>query len=278
MALWVRTDTSSWVDCHSASAARVEPMKVLLLGVSRTVTGSMRAASKILGRVEPMATATSQLDIDAWTDALNARFFGKGPKLDTQEWEKLLGHCEMPDNGVPSLAQELGAATTGAPPSSPTRHGKAPRADAAVAKLGRNKPFVVAACLDARFLRRLRPFFPLVWLTFFSDFPSPSVDIAIASAPHLADLGDARLLEHKVGDGWERLCILLQRDPPDADCDDVEYPASTISLSASDACTFGEKMNRLTHGVFQGLGGTVVMQIARVGSVGISIFFAHRNP
>lgn len=257
----------------------------------------MRAASKILGRVE--ATATSHLDIDAWTDALNARFFGKGPKLDTQEWEKLLGHCEvwcpavlmprtlsadfqMPDTGVPSLAQELGAATvtTGTPPpppSSPARRGKAPRADAAVAKLGRNKPFVVAACLDARFLRRLRPFFPLVWLTFFGDFPSPSVDIAIVSAPHLADLGDARLLEHKVGDGWERVCILLQRDPPNPDCDDVEYPASTISLIASDACTFGEKMNRLTYGIFQGLGGTVVMQIARVGSVGISIFFAHRN-
>ncbi|KAJ7199475.1 hypothetical protein GGX14DRAFT_572855 [Mycena pura] len=39
-------------------------------------------------------------------------------------------------------------------------HGKASCADAAIAKLGQNKSYVVVACLDARFLCRLRLFFP----------------------------------------------------------------------------------------------------------------------
>jgi hypothetical protein len=34
-------------------------------------------------------------DLDMWIDALNSRFFGKGPKLAGQEWEQLLGHCEV---------------------------------------------------------------------------------------------------------------------------------------------------------------------------------------
>ncbi|KAJ6578784.1 hypothetical protein DFH09DRAFT_1448961 [Mycena vulgaris] len=270
MALWVRTDASSWVDCHGTS--RVEPMKVLSLGVSRTVTGSMRSALKILGRNESYHMSENPPDIDMWIDALNSRFFGKGPKIAGQEWEQLLGHCQVSaESAGTSLAQELVAVTTGC--ASPLRHGKAPT-DESVAKLGRNKPFVVASCLDPHFLGRLRPFFRLVWMTFFGDFPSE--DIAkkrFQVAEPCEEPGEAvpreRLLEYKVGEGWERVCILLDSDVPE----ESEYPAMIIS----DTRAFGEKMNKLTYGVFQGLGGTVVMQIALVGSVGISISFAHRN-
>ncbi|KAJ7457030.1 hypothetical protein FB451DRAFT_1183541 [Mycena latifolia] len=269
MALWVRTDASSWIDCHGTS--RVEPMKVLSLGLSRTVSGSMRAALKILGRNETYHTPENPPDIDMWIDALNSRFFGRGPKIAGQEWEQLLGHCQISaDSAGTSLAQELVAVTTR---YSPARYGKVPT-DEAVAKLGRNKPFVVASCLDPRFLRRLRPFFRLVWMTFFGDFPSE--DIAKKRfAEHYEELDDSeavpreRLLEYKVGEGWERVCILLDSDVPE----ESEYPATIIS----DTRAFGEKMHKLTYGVFQGLGGTVVMQIALVGSVGISISFAHRN-
>ncbi|KAJ7092465.1 hypothetical protein B0H15DRAFT_175075 [Mycena belliarum] len=266
MALWVRTDASSWVDCHGTS--RVEPMKVLSLGLSRTVSGSMRAALKVFGRndSEPCNTLENLPDIDAWIDALNSRFFGKGRKIAGQEWEQLLGNCQC--SAGTSLAQELVAVTTR---YSPAQYGKTPT-DGAVAKLGRNKPFVVASCLDPRFLRRLRPFFRLVWMTFFGDFPSE--DIAKKRfAEHCEELDEAvpreRLLEYKVGEGWERVCILLDSDIL-GDCED---PSTTIS----DTRAFGEKMHKLTYGVFQGLGGTVVMQIALVGSVGISLSFAHRN-
>ncbi|KAJ7938471.1 hypothetical protein B0H13DRAFT_2572675 [Mycena leptocephala] len=266
MALWVRTDASSWLDCHGTSGA--EPMKVLSLGLSHTVTGSMRAAIKILGRNENCCQMQENPpDLDMWIDALNSRFFGKGPKLAGQEWEQLLGHCEVPAEPATSLAQELVAVTNR---YSPARYGKL-HSDQCVAKLGRNKPFVVASCLDPRFLGRLRPFFRLVWMTFFGDFPSEEI-AKKHFAEHCEELGETvpkeRLLEYKVGEGWERVCILLESEVQE----ESEYP-TTIS----DTRAFGEKMHKLTYGVFQGLGGTVVMQIALVGSVGISISFAHRN-
>ncbi|KAJ7146209.1 hypothetical protein C8R44DRAFT_863999 [Mycena epipterygia] len=287
MALWVRTDASSWVDCHGTS--RVDPVKVLSLGLSRTVAGSMRSALKILGRNESYQMPENPPDLDMWIDALNSRFFGKGPKIPGQEWEQLLGHCEASpayvsirriayshwqvsaESSGTSLAQELVAVTSGYSAVPPVRYGKTPT-DESVVKLGRNKPFVVASCLDPRFLGRLRPFFRLVWMTFFGDFPSE--DIAKKRfSEDCEELGEAvhreRLLEYKVGEGWERVCILLDSEDPE----ESECPITLIG----DTRAFGEKMNKLTYGVFQGLGGTVVMQIALVGSVGISISFAHRN-
>ncbi|KAJ7153457.1 hypothetical protein C8R43DRAFT_446511 [Mycena crocata] len=269
MALWVRTDASSWVDCHGTS--RVEPMKVLSLGLSRTVTGSMRAAVKILARADSPHMSGNTPDIDMWIDALNSRFFGKGPKIAGQEWEQLLGHCEVPvDSPGSSLAQELVAASTR---HSPTRYGKAPTPES-VAKLGRNKPFVVASCLDPRFLSRLRPFFRLVWFTFFGDFPSEDIAkkrFAQHCEEELGENATERLIEYKVGEGWERVCILLESEAPEEESD--YHPATSFS----DKRALGDRMNKLTYGVFQGLGGTVVMQTALVGSVGISISFAHRN-
>ncbi|KAJ7271098.1 hypothetical protein C8J57DRAFT_1716273 [Mycena rebaudengoi] len=262
MALWVRMDASSWVDSHGT--CRVEPMKILSLGLSRTVTGSMRPALKILSCNDPYLD-TNPLDIDMWTDALNARFFGKGKPLPAPEWEQLLEHCEVPTGS--SLAHELVAVRTRYSSAHCT---KAP-SDESVAKLGRNKPFVVASCLDQRFLSKLGRFFKLVWLTFFGDFPSED----IAKKRFCQELGDAvpreRLLEYKIGEGWERVCILLESEVTGES--EPEYPMAILT----DTQAFGEKMNKLTYGVFQGLGGTVVMQVALVGSVGISISFAHRN-
>ncbi|KAJ7459512.1 hypothetical protein B0H11DRAFT_2199252 [Mycena galericulata] len=281
MALWVRTDASSWVDCHGTTF-RVEPMKVLSLGISRTVPGSMRPALKILGKCSDSncPTLESPPDIDRWTDALNSRFFGKGPKIAGQEWEQLLGHCEVPASSLTgaNLAQELVAVTTTR--HSPARYGKAPT-DEAVAKLGRNKPFVVSSCLDARFLGRLRPFFKLVWMTFFGDFPSEDIAKKRFQAEHCAaaelggDVPLERLLEYKAGEGWERVCILLESEHDVTDSE--ESLAESQPAIISDTRAFGEQMNKITYGVFQGLGSTVVMQIALVGSVGISISFAHKN-
>jgi hypothetical protein len=57
---------------------------------------AMRAAIKILGRNENCCQMQENPpDLDMWIDALNSRFFGKGPKLAGQEWEQLLGHCEV---------------------------------------------------------------------------------------------------------------------------------------------------------------------------------------
>ncbi|KAJ7054718.1 hypothetical protein C8F01DRAFT_1374317 [Mycena amicta] len=281
MALWVRTDASSWDDyARTRTRVQAEPIKVLLLGISRTVSAAMRPASRILNRSP--AIASDLLDIDAWTDVLNARFFGRGPmgKMETDEWEEMLGCCELSYAHNRSLSQEL-ERCSGSPgptsPNSPTKTHRNHNRDV-IAKLGRNKPFVVSACLDARFLRRLRPFFPIVWLTFFGDFPAA----ASIKGFHGAGLGaDVQLLEHKVGDGWERVCVLLDaREEEDDEAEKAPTHEKAL-LDDADSFAFGERIHRLTYGVFQGLGGTVVMQIALVGSpsapVGVSIFFAHRN-
>ncbi|KAJ7454967.1 hypothetical protein B0H11DRAFT_1926301 [Mycena galericulata] len=225
--------------------------------IDSALVAAMRPALKILGKCSDSdcPTLESPPDIDRWTDALNSRFFGKGPKIAGQEWEQLLGHCEVPassSTGV-NLAQELVAVTTTR--YSQTRYGKAPT-DEAVAKLGRNKPFVVSSCLDARFLGRLRPFFKLVWMTFFGDFPSEDIAKKRFQAEHCAaaelggDVPRERLLEYKAGEGWERVCILLESEHDVTDSE--ESLAESQPTIISDTRAFGEQMNKITYGVFQG--------------------------
>ncbi|KAF7307858.1 hypothetical protein MKEN_01146100 [Mycena kentingensis (nom. inval.)] len=371
MALWVRTDASSteyersWAYASAQRPAlRVQPMQVLRVGVPQVVSGSMRSASGILaGRrgflrvgVQDVDHATvSPPDIDTWTNAVNAKYFARGPfaeyGMEAGQWEGMLEACTMNANTTRhayefgqqdkhesrfSLAHEFKRSESSSVASEPSpvlgptssarnrystftpsqRRGAAgrtklnkaaptagasfsllspaqkpqpllaPQSQIQIQKLGRNKPFVVSACLDARgpFLRRLRQHtrFPLVWLTFFGDMRVPvrgSPGGGNARERELEREG-MRLLEHKMGDGWERFCVLLRGSDEDEDVgDDLDEESTVATYECPEK--IGERIHRLTYGIFQGLGGTVVMQTALVGAssapVGISMFFAHRN-
>ncbi|CAK5271206.1 unnamed protein product [Mycena citricolor] len=288
MSLWVQTDASSWLDTQGSTAIEQKQMKVLSLG---------RVAS-----VDEHNLSHS-LDVEIWTAALNSRFFANGIKMEADEWHALLGSYEVwnlradyPGHTYELIAvaqiamsrgqmlsQEL-AQTAASPPPTPSKLSNAKR-PTLITKLGRNKPFVISSCLDPRFLDRLRPFFKVVWMTFFGDFPSTE----LAQKRFDFDQAQARTLmvEYKAGEGWERVCLLLHREPDsdsdselasssDEDDSDLDSDGAGNRAFSGDVHAFRRRMHKLTYGLFQGLGGTVVMQTALVGSMGVSLSFAHR--
>ncbi|KAM3506239.1 hypothetical protein MY11210_007635 [Beauveria gryllotalpidicola] len=85
-------------DINRQNCRRIVPMRVLILGLGRTGTASMRAAMKRLGYVDTyhMMNCSIENPSDAlmWMDALTAKYDGKGPKFTRAEWDQLLGHCQ----------------------------------------------------------------------------------------------------------------------------------------------------------------------------------------
>ncbi|CAK5271513.1 unnamed protein product [Mycena citricolor] len=263
MSLWVQTDASSWLDTQGSTAIEQKQMKVLSLG--------------------RVASVDHSLDVEIWTAALNSRFFANGIKMEADDWHALLGSYEIAMSRGQMLSQEL-AQTAASPPPTPSKLSNAKR-PTLITKLGRNKPFVISSCLDPRFLDRLRPFFKVVWMTFFGDFPSTE----LAQKRFDFDQAQARTLmvEYKAGEGWERVCLLLHREPDsdsdselasssDEDDSDLDSDGAGNRAFSGDVHAFRRRMHKLTYGLFQGLGGTVVMQTALVGSMGVSLSFAHR--
>ncbi|KAJ7127634.1 hypothetical protein C8R44DRAFT_778624 [Mycena epipterygia] len=96
------------------NAPRAVPMQVLGLGFSRTGTASMRIALEMLEYKKTnhgFAVWTNPSERAMWTEAINAKFFGKGRLYGRADWDRLLGHC-MAVTDVPHLlfAEELIAA------------------------------------------------------------------------------------------------------------------------------------------------------------------------
>ncbi|KYG41694.1 hypothetical protein M433DRAFT_75346 [Acidomyces richmondensis BFW] len=81
---------------HRRKCHRVRPMEVLVLGLERTGTLSMRAALFELGYYDVYHMASCLFenppDADLWCDAIDAKAFGKG-KFTKENWDQLLGHC-----------------------------------------------------------------------------------------------------------------------------------------------------------------------------------------
>lgn len=79
------------------NATRTVPMLLLGVGLPRTGTSSLRQALTDLGYndVYHMAAAMGEnpRDCELWTEALEAKFEGKGKAWGRREWDGLLGHC-----------------------------------------------------------------------------------------------------------------------------------------------------------------------------------------
>jgi len=81
------------IDRHTCK--RVVPMEVLALGFSRTGTLSMREALEILGYPNPYHFSSfydNVQDCDMWRELLDAKFEGKGT-VTKEKFDGLLGHC-----------------------------------------------------------------------------------------------------------------------------------------------------------------------------------------
>ncbi|KAF2490981.1 hypothetical protein BU16DRAFT_421760, partial [Lophium mytilinum] len=88
------------------------PLRVLVLGQSRTGTSSMRAALKILGHNEVfhfMHLFENPLQTPQWERAFKAKFEPEtSPPFTKSDWDSLLGHCSaLTDTPCHIFAEEL---------------------------------------------------------------------------------------------------------------------------------------------------------------------------
>ena len=77
---------------------RTVDMKVLVLGMSRTGTGSMWVALQQLGFIETYHTISAfgnAPDCRLWQQAIDAKFFGRGRLFERPDWDRVLGHCQV---------------------------------------------------------------------------------------------------------------------------------------------------------------------------------------
>ncbi|KAJ6552599.1 pectin lyase fold/virulence factor [Mycena vulgaris] len=205
-------------------ATRQVPMQVLALGFSRTGTQSMRIALETLGYNETnhgFTVWTNLLEIEMWTEAINAKFFGKGKPYGREEWDRLLGHY-MAVTDVPHIlfAEELIAAYPDAKVILTTR---TPDSwwKSYEATIGRafESPFgAVSAWLEPQTAGKVQEFWRIVFLAMFkTENVTPEIAKARFTAHYegvRALVPKERLLDYRVGEGWETLCKFLEKDIP----------------------------------------------------------------
>lgn len=87
---------SSWVDPHNRT--RKVPMRVLCLGMPRTGTASMCTALQMLGYnkcYHMLETLYNPPDTRMWQEAIDAQFYGQGKRFGREQWDQLLGDCQV---------------------------------------------------------------------------------------------------------------------------------------------------------------------------------------
>jgi len=213
---------TSDTDINRRKCTRKVPMKVLILGLGRTGTASMRAAMKQLGYVDTyhMMNCSIENPPDAlmWMDALTAKYDGVGKKFTREDWDQLLGNaqavCDWPSI---AFAKELIEAYP----------------EAKVVLTNRDVHTWHASTMKTVYWRVTDP--ELRWLshfdwaasmyqpmlqkffdTFFKgDFPNKGKEVFLQHYEEVRSLVPKdRLLEYKVTEGWEPLCEFLGEPVP----------------------------------------------------------------
>ena len=216
------------IDRHQCT--RVVPMEVLNLGVSRTGTLSMTEAFRTLGYAQPYhftSVFANCQDADMWANALKAKYYGKGKPFGRKEFDQLLGHTSaVSDAPCMVMWEELIDAYP----------------EAKVVLTQRDEEKWLRSCQGllegtlnpvSRYgLRYLDPFWMgriltvgLLWTEgWFDVHGNMSMETTMANArqryrAHYAAIKSTvprdRLLEYKLGTGWEPLCKFLEKPVPD---------------------------------------------------------------
>ncbi|KAH7310497.1 P-loop containing nucleoside triphosphate hydrolase protein [Stachybotrys elegans] len=212
-------------DINRRQCTRQVPMKVLILGLGRTGTASMRAAMKKLGYVDTyhMMSCSIENPPDAlmWMDALTAKYDGKGKPFTREDWDQLLGNaqavCDWPSI---AFAKELIEAYPEAKVVLTNRDVNSWHASTMKTVYWRVTDHELRwlSHLDwaaSMYYPMLKKFFD----TFFEgDFPNKGKDIFNRHYAEVRSLVPKdRLLEYRVTDGWEPLCKFLE-EPVPKDC------------------------------------------------------------
>ncbi|KAL7912519.1 P-loop containing nucleoside triphosphate hydrolase protein [Trichoderma velutinum] len=241
-----RTDIfTSDTDINRRKLGRVVPMKVLILGLGRTGTASMRAAMKQLGYVDTyhMMNCSIENPPDAlmWMDALSAKYDKQGKPFTREDWDQLLGTsqavCDWP---AIAFAKELIEAYPEAKVVLTNRDVDSWHASTMKTVYWRvtDQELRWLSNFDwaaSMYYPMLKKFFD----TFFEgDFPNRGKDVFRKHYEEVRSLVPKdRLLEYRVTDGWGPLCEFLGEPVP------KESPFPNVNDN-SDFVTRSRRRNR----------------------------------
>lgn len=204
---------------------RTVPMKVLILGLGRTGTASMRAAMKQLGYVDTyhMMNCSIENPPDAlmWMDALCAKYEGEGKPFTREDWDQLLGNaqavCDWPSI---AFAKELIEAYPEAKVVLTNRDVNSWHASTMKTVYWRVTDHELKWLSHFDWAASMyQPMLQKFFDTFFEgDFPNKGKEVFLRHYENVRSLvPKERLLEYKVTDGWGPLCEFLD-EPVPKDC------------------------------------------------------------
>lgn len=216
-------------ETYTPNQARSRPMEVLSLGLPRTGTRSMADAFELMGLthcahgfdfMENMPYA------QRWEQAVDAKYLNKGTPFTRSDWDELLGHC---------------SATTDFPCAAFWRELCAAYPDSKVVLVQRDEDKWYSSFVDGVIETQFTPSGKFV-----RDYVEPLLGSSVgrlsmkimrgwleAEGPEgmkanarsayrkhykeiKACISKDRLLEYRLGSGWEPLCEFLGRPKPDA--------------------------------------------------------------
>jgi len=208
-------------DFDRRECTRKVPMKVLILGLGRTGTASMRAAMQQLGYVDTyhMMSCSIENPPDAllWMDALRAKYDGIG-EFTRKDWDKLLGNCQaVCDWPAIAFAKELIEAYPDAKVVLTNRDVDSWHASTMRTVYWRvTDPELKALSNFSWAASMYQPMLQKFFDCFFEgDFVNKGKDIYTRHYEEVRSLVPKdRLLEFQVKEGWEPLCEFLGEPVP----------------------------------------------------------------
>ncbi|KAJ7457760.1 hypothetical protein FB451DRAFT_1047112 [Mycena latifolia] len=211
---------TSHVDRHGA--LHTVPMKVLALGFCHTVL-PMRAALDTLGYKDThhmQMVLANPIEVEMWTEAVDAKFFGKGKPYGREEWDQLLGHCQaVTDASAILCSEELIAAYPDAKVvltnRDPARWWKS--YNESLGAVFRSKRVMLACWLEPAHFGKVLSFADQTIAAFLTGCKED--EFKARFIPHYESVRrmfpKERLLEYEVREGRDWLCTFVKNDVTD---------------------------------------------------------------
>ncbi|KAJ7199080.1 P-loop containing nucleoside triphosphate hydrolase protein [Mycena rebaudengoi] len=254
---------------------RIVPMKVLVLGYPRTGTASMSEALEVLGYKDAhhmLRGLSNPLEVEMWREAVEAKFHGKGKPYGREEWDQLLGRYQSVSDISVLFWEDFLLAYPHAKVILTTRDPDAwwKSMQATIHTLVGRKQLALAEWLDPKDFGAILTFSRLVLSEIFACGPF-RVTEDNAKGRFLAHYENVRqavpsdkLLEYRVGEGWERLCEFLGKDIPQG----VAFPKK------NDSKLMREAIDSLIWRVYWQSVEKVLLPLATVTAVGVAVYAA----
>ncbi|KAK0650277.1 hypothetical protein DIS24_g6918 [Lasiodiplodia hormozganensis] len=265
-------------DIDRRQCKRTVPMRVMCLGLGRTGTASLRDALRELGFNDTyhMMAVSVENPPDAlmWMDALAYKYDGVG-HFGREQWDQLLGHCQsLCDWPAIAFAKELIEAYPEAKIILTTRDVDSWHASCLKTVDWRaNDPELKMVAKWDWGSGLYQPMLHKFWTSFFKgDFKKYGKQVYHEHYEEVRKLvPPERLLEYRMGQGWEPLCDFLEVPVPDK-----KFPHTNDTDGFVDRCR-GRNRAQMCNVAFRMLvvgGGAAATVLA--ASMTLHRYFGHR--